>query len=236
MRSISLIHKWLGLIVGVQLLLWLVSGLIFSLLDPAKVSGRHLAEEQVVQSVMAPAALLSHEAIAGRYASGSVLEIKLIHNLGRPLYRTETRNLVELRDARSGYIFAIDSEVATQIAARDYAGDDRLLGEPVWMDTANLEARKHRGPMWRVDAADTFATSLYISAEDGRVLERRNDTWRLFDFFWMLHTMDYRGRDDFNNPLVVTVGFASLWLVLSGIILLARMFRHRRSSNRRRAA
>ena len=235
MHTVTLMHKWLGLIVGLQLLLWLISGLVFSLLDPAKVSGRHLVAEQPVSSVMAPGALLGHEAIAARYASGSVLEIKLIHNLGRPHYRTETRSLVELRDARSGYLFEVDSDVAAQVAARDYAGDDNLLGRPVWMDTANLEARKHRGPMWRVDAADAFATSLYISAQDGRVLERRNDTWRLFDFFWMLHTMDYRGRDDFNNPLVITVGLASLWLVGSGMVLLSRMFRRRRSRAGRRA-
>ena len=33
------LHKWISLLVGVQVLLWLTSGLVISLLDPAKVSG-----------------------------------------------------------------------------------------------------------------------------------------------------------------------------------------------------
>jgi hypothetical protein len=41
----------------------------------------------------------------------------------------------------------------------------------------------------------------------------------------MLHTMDYRGRDNFNNPLVILAGTCALWLALSGALLLSRSFR-----------
>lgn len=37
--------------------------------------------------------------------------------------------------------------------------------------------------------------------------------------------MDYEGRDDFNNPLVITVATATLWLTLSGLLLLLKSFR-----------
>ena len=39
----------------------------------------------------------------------------------------------------------------------------------------------------------------------------------VYDFFWMLHTMDYAGRDNFNNPLIITIGMAALWLSISGV-------------------
>ena len=42
-------------------------------------------------------------------------------------------------------------------------------------------------------------------------------SWRVYDFFWILHTMDYAGRDNFNDPLIVTIGMAALWLSISGI-------------------
>ncbi|MDP0971870.1 hypothetical protein Q6294_33595, partial [Klebsiella pneumoniae] len=58
----------------------------------------------------------------------------------------------------------------------------------------------------------------------GDVLEHRNKTWRLFDFFWMLHIMDYSGRQDFNNPLVVSAAVGGFWLALSGIWLLFTSF------------
>jgi hypothetical protein len=37
--------------------------------------------------------------------------------------------------------------------------------------------------------------------------------------------MDYTGRDNFNNPLIVTIGMAALWLSISGVLLLTRSFR-----------
>ena len=79
--------------------------------------------------------------------------------------------------------------------------------------------------MWQVDFDDAAGTSLYIDAQDAAVLERRNDTWRVFDIAWMLHIMDYTGREDFNHPLIVTVATGVAWLALSGLILLFRAFR-----------
>jgi ferredoxin len=67
-------------------------------------------------------------------------------------------------------------------------------------------------------------TSLYISAADGQVLERRNNHWRVSDFFWMLHIMDYAGRSNFNNALVITVALIAIWLGLSGLMLLSGSF------------
>ena len=32
------LHKWVGLVIGIQVLLWLLSGLMLSLLDPEKVN------------------------------------------------------------------------------------------------------------------------------------------------------------------------------------------------------
>lgn len=88
-----------------------------------------------------------------------------------------------------------------------------------------LEVRAHAGPFWRVDFDDDDGTTVYLSDQTGEVLVHRNDTWRLFDIFWMLHIMDYTGRSDFNNPLVVMAGIGGLWMALSGIWLLVASFR-----------
>ncbi|MCA0900094.1 MULTISPECIES: PepSY domain-containing protein [Microbulbifer] len=214
------LHKWLSLLVGLQLAIWLVSGLGFSLLDGQIVSGRHLAEHQPQQSLQQPVAAYGQAALLQKYTRGSVLDLQLRRLHGRDLYRVQTLAGVELRDATSGALVDVDAAMALAVARRDYAGADALLGTPEYLPAAGLEARKHRGPIWRVPVADTFNTTLYVSAEDGRVLERRNDYWRLFDVLWMLHIMDYSERQDFNNPLLIGVGFATLWLVLSGVWLL----------------
>ncbi len=39
-RFLKKLHKWVGLLIGIQVLFWLISGLVISLLDPVKVSGK----------------------------------------------------------------------------------------------------------------------------------------------------------------------------------------------------
>ena len=56
---------------------------------------------------------------------------------------------------------------------------------------------------------------------------RRNDRWRVFDFFWMLHVMDYRERENFNHPLLISMAGLALATVLAGLVLL--VIRVRRS-------
>ncbi|MGK5512375.1 hypothetical protein ACSNN5_30410, partial [Brevibacillus formosus] len=79
----------------------------------------------------------------------------------------------------------------------------------------------------QVDFADDNASTYYVSATTGAVLERRNDTRRWWDFFWMLHNMDYVDRMSFNHPLIITAGVAMAWLAVTGFWLLFRtMWRH----------
>jgi len=91
----------------------------------------------------------------------------------------------------------------------------------------NLAVREHELPIWQVDFADADHSSYYVSGVTGELLERRNDSWRWWDFFWMLHNMDYAKRTSFNHPLIITVGFAMAWLAVTGFWLLFRtMWRH----------
>ena len=66
-----------------------------------------------------------------------------------------------------------------------------------------------------VDAA-SGNTHVYVDQATGTVASRRNDAWRQFDFFWMLHTMDYSGRDNFNTPWLIGFSVLALLSVSSG--------------------
>ena len=82
----------------------------------------------------------------------------------------------------------------------------------------------YAGAYWRVSFSDPANTAIYISASTGEVLERRNSYWRVRDFFWMLHIMDYPGRENFNNPLIISVALVAIWLGISGFLLLFSSF------------
>jgi hypothetical protein len=80
-------------------------------------------------------------------------------------------------------------------------------------------------PAWRVEFADADGTALFVSAANGDLLGAKNDAWRLWDFAWMFHIMDYDDRQSFNHPLIITAGVGAAWLALSGFILIFRSFR-----------
>lgn len=86
--------------------------------------------------------------------------------------------------------------------------------------------------MFLHDAEDT---RLYVSPDEGRIVARRTERWRIFDFFWMLHIMDYEERTDFNNPLVIFASVIGLIAAFSGVALLYYRFGKRDFSWLRRS-
>jgi hypothetical protein len=221
MLFIRKLHKWLGLVVGLQLLLWTTSGTVFAWLDHHEVSAEHSVK------VREPIALPKDAVISSpdlqSIAPSTLFAVRLMPLLDDWMWRIESSSGVELRRASDGQPLRIDQSIARKLATRAYAGVGTLQSVE-FQPESSLESRE-AGATWKASFNDEAQTAFYFSADDGRLVVVRNDAWRLFDFFWMLHTMDYPGRDNFNNPLIITVGTSALWLTISGFILLFKSFR-----------
>jgi hypothetical protein len=80
-------------------------------------------------------------------------------------------------------------------------------------------------------------TTVYVASELGTVQKFRNEKWRIFDFLWILHTMDYSTRDNFGNLLLRAFSIFGLLTILSGFTLFyassSTMNQIRRSRKRR---
>ncbi len=216
------LHKWVGLIIGLQFVIWTGSGLLMSLLDTATVDNRHHLAP-VVQAPPWPETAISPSMIvAGENRPVQVIETHWLAT--EPVYRLSDGASSWLADTHDGSPVQVTAADVSAIAAGDYVGDGRA-GLPQLVTDNTWEVRGHAGPIWRVAFSDDDSTTLYVSGQDGRILERRNDTWRVFDFAMMLHFMDYTRQQDFNNPLIVTAGVGGLWLALSGIWLFFASFR-----------
>lgn len=215
-------HKWVGLLMGVQFALWALSGAAMALIDHHNVSGQHM--RRVVPPPVLPAdvQILSLAEIRERLG-GIPGGLRLRPLVDRFVYEVQTAKGLRLLSATDGGSVVIDAALAREIARQDYAGTAAIAAVERLAET-NMETRKHQGPVWRVDFADEENTSLYVSAETGRVLERRNDSWRLWDIAWMLHIMDYADRESFNHPLIILAAVAALWLSVSGLFLVYDSF------------
>lgn len=78
------------------------------------------------------------------------------------------------------------------------------------------EYREQPLPAYAVTFASPGNTTVYVSTELGTVQKYRNNKWRVFDFLWMLHTMDYQSRDNLGNWLLRAFSIFGLLTVASG--------------------
>jgi uncharacterized iron-regulated membrane protein len=214
---LRVIHKWIGLLIGLQLLMWTLSGAMMALLDMHEVSGGDERDPAAVQM----ARVDRWPVVRQQLGSQPLLGLSLRPMLDRQVYEVSTPAGVRLFDAASGVPVAVTGQLAKQVAAAAYPGKPAIR-RVAPLTELTLAVRDHSLPIWQVDFADEKNSTYYVSGSTGELLERRNDTWRLWDFFWMLHIMDYDNRSSFNHPLIITLGFAAVWLAITGLWLLFR--------------
>ena len=211
------IHKWIGLILGLQFVIWTISGAVMAVLDMGAVAGGPPPPRAEAASL--PISSGAWPVVQRSLGAVHMTSLTVRPLLGRHVFEIGTPTGTRLFDVGTGNLVQVDAAFARRLAQASYTGagsikNVELLSEPT------LAIREHEGPAWRVDFADERNSSFYISKATGRLLERRNDTWRIWDFVWMLHNMDYVNRTSFNHPLIITVGFGIVWLAITGFYLL----------------
>ncbi|WP_243395826.1 PepSY domain-containing protein [Sphingomonas oleivorans] len=223
----SRVHKWLALVIGAQLLLWFTSGLVMSLLPIERVRGEHLVRRE--QAASLPDALLP--SLLDRpdvRALGPVKAVTFRMLLDRPVAElTLMDDRVRLLDAASGRpLPALDARNAEAIARSAYVGSPPSARVERVLDP--ITEYKGRLPAWRVMFEDREATRVYVDAATGRIGAVRTGTWRLYDFFWALHIMDWKNHEDFNTPWLLAFAAGGLLLALAGAVLLFMRWPRRR--------
>ena len=219
------LHRYLGLVIGIQLFLWTLSGLIFSWNSIESVRGENLIREQAATDLK-NFELKNLKQIMHEHASRETVSSAMLRSmLDRPVYeltidRDGTSNFI-LVDAVTGErLSPISEETAGRIAQEDFAPSANIRTvDKIESVGSHSEYRAKELPAFCVVMEHPTGTAIYVSANRGVVTTRRNNQWRMFDFFWMLHTMDYQGRDNFNHWVLKALSVLGLTTVVSGFVL-----------------
>lgn len=221
------LHKWLGLLVGIQALFWMASGLYMTAISIDVIHGDHLSHVER-PPVSAGAVKVTPARLAELFPTMTAFKLKRL--LEKEVFEVKHAGGLSLVDATSGQrLDPLDQRQAQSVAQDAYQGEGDLRGMKL-LTQLPQEVASRKGPLWRADFEDDYATTLWISPSTGEVVAKRHTLWRIFDFLWMLHIMDYETRDDVNNTLLRVASVLGTLFAFSGIWLLWFTVRSRRAT------
>ncbi len=219
-------HKWLSLIIGAQALLWLASGVYMVVMDLDFIHGDHLVQKMAVSLSADTSGLVPFSAIRAQFPMA--YEIVLESWMGMPHYRIYEPTRAQLIDATTGVVRSPLNEAdAIAVSRYHYTGSGEIAATQLLTDISQApdEIQGRALPLWQVKFNDFGSTSFYISPSNGELVTRRHTFWRILDFVWMLHIMDYETREDVNNNLFRVAATLGLAMSVFGIWWLYFSFR-----------
>ena len=221
-------HKWIGLFVGLQVVVWSLSGLYMTIVHIDTIHGDQLVRVASIPGVHANA-LRDPLALAAREKASS---IRLAWVDERPIYVTEGPSGERAFGATSATRLDPPNEQAIRaLASSYYTGPESIASAELIADVPG-EIRGRTPPLWRVEFDHWNSPTFYLSPVTGELLSRRHELWRVFDFVWMLHIMDYDERENVNNSLLRVFTWGAVLMALSGIWLLFHAFPKRKKKGR----
>jgi hypothetical protein len=227
------IHRWLGWLVGLQVLIWVAGGVVFSLVP----FGSWVKGGDTVRppSVVLPAGWPERVAPMLQAAAlrGDVVAVVAVGTPQGPALRVSYQAahdpIIVLAD---GTVWMPPDEAAVRrFAVSLYQGQanvtavERMSSVPSRLGI--VAETGGRGDVWRVSFDDTLATRIYLNGKTGEFLTSRNEAWVWYDFFWRLHIMDYTGGENFNGTLLRVASVTAFGLVLAGAVLATLAVRRR---------
>ena len=222
-RRIASVHKWLGLVVGLQLMVWTASGLFFAAIHITTIRGEHLVHPADHSRPM-DASRIHYSSIDAlrAVAEDRPIEVALRPLAGEPVYEVRGEIGTFLVSAETGERIIIDEQRARALAQEKWIELDAITGAQL-METAPRESGLP-GEAWAIRFKGEGNPTLYVSAVNGKVSAPRTDLWRTYDFLWQLHLMDWGLNENFNTPWMVAAAILALSTVLFGIALLTHRF------------
>lgn len=232
-------HRYLGLVFGIQFLFWTIGGLYFSWTNIKTVRGDDVRQPSPLlhadTTVVSPA--MAFRALLRQHPHAIVDHVEmLVNGQGDPVYllryfEHHTEHHL-LSDARTGHISpAISGDTAKAIALRAVKGKNIVAHvQLITATNGHHEYREKPLPAYAVALTGDVNATVYVGQETGMVHSIRNNQWRVFDFLWMLHVMDFKTRDNINNWLLRGLSIAGLITLCSGYLLFFLSKRKRKLS------
>ena len=222
-RSMRAWHRWLGLFTSIQLLLWTVSGLFFTVPDITDVRGeQYRLTKDNLEIESSPKNIAPIQSIIKNDSDFMDEDFKIILKKRAQSWVYE----VQSSNKKTKIFNAFNGQQLGSISQSEaiWVVDNKTTMKPIGVELINEPkiGSEYRGrdlPLYRVRVEKPESGVVYIDPTTGDIMAIRTTLWRAWDFLWSLHIMDYRERDDFSHWLIRIFAALSVLTVVSGIVL-----------------
>ncbi|MEO5906348.1 MAG: hypothetical protein ABIQ11_06460 [Saprospiraceae bacterium] len=225
------LHRFLGVIIGVQFLMWTVGGLYFSWSDMDEVHGDYdISHPSMISpdvDLISPSRLLDSIYMSSQV--DSLMDLKLISIMEIPYWQAtwhirgadhSGRKFFLINALTGKYRPPLTETEATEMAQKKFIGPYQVKSVEYLTETnKHHEYREQPLPAFAITFNNERHTTVYVASDAGVIVKARNQPWRQFDFLWMMHTMDYSSRDNITNWLLRAFSIFGLATVASGFTL-----------------
>ncbi len=238
-------HKWIMGFVGLQVLVWSLTGLYMVTMDIHFIHGE--SELSATKNVnrdqnlitpseihLSPNEIITQTQIAGEFhkhdsSSFEVLTaLRLFKVNDQPIYEVSLKGKPKTyKNAQSGETLVELSKadvlqlVTTAVNNTNLENVKVLQNEVQYFgQSAPDEVSSRYLPMWKIPFGNLASTTVYINSLSGEIVTVRHDYWRLFDWMWRFHIMEYTTGENVDNILLRVITVLALIATISGLVLL----------------
>ncbi len=214
---IRLFHKYLSLVISIQLLLWTISGIYFAFNKIELVRGEQYLIEQNVSKLN----------LKEVESSFSAKNVSFVRRLDEWIIKVETDSGFSYTDLQGQNLDELNAEEVREVV-RQSTNLIPLMAQRIDKPEIRAEFRGRNLPIFKVATSTTDNINVYVDAFTGEVTAIRSDSWRIWDFLWGAHIIDYSERENINNFLIKILSILALISSLSGIVLFFKTFKFKK--------
>ena len=210
-------HKWLMAVIGIQIVIWSITGFYMVYLNIDYIHGDTLVKNQQV-SLNNQSLNYSIDQLFLDHPNAQRIELSTF--LGEAVYRFNDDASKYLVNASTGEVLSPLSKMqALKLATFEYTGSGNIESVLLIAESPPYELSQRHLPVWQVNFDDLFSPTLYVSIDSGKIVTKRHELWRIFDWMFRFHVMDYQDSK-VDNTLLFVVAFLSLIAAITGLILI----------------
>lgn len=192
--SIRKIHRYLSIFIAIQLLLWTISGIYFAFNKIELIRGE-------------------------QYRLPLDKEFRIFTRLDQQIIEENINGIKTYSTYPDGKKIKVLTPEEALVIATTKTSLTPINATFITEESSGSEYRGRPLPLYKISTDTKENINIYVNPMTGDILSIRSDSWRIWDFFWALHIMDYKDRENINNILLKIFSILALVTSVSGIVL-----------------